>query len=179
MMWKPGSDKPAPKKQPKASAKDAAGKNDAAPAASNTARPSTKSALSQKTLAMKFMQRKKNGAEQRRVALEEQQREDTWERPEAMADDDDSDRLVCVRDVPDPSVPAFFGRRSFGGFNKAVEDEYRDVTRSAKFAAAEERERREEVSAEEMASRMVKYTGLMRGRNAGGPPRGKKKARHA
>ncbi|GLE00695.1 hypothetical protein PINS_up009483 [Pythium insidiosum] len=178
-MWKPGSDKPGSKKPSKASEKGASSKNDAAPPAANAARPTTKSALSQKTLAMKFMQRKKNGAEQKRAALEEQQREDSWERPEAMAEDEDSDRLVCVRDVPDPSLPPFFGRRSFGGFNKAVEDEYRDVTRNAKFAAAEERERREEVSAEEMASRMVKYTGLMRGRNGGGPPRGKKKPRHA
>lgn len=103
-----------------------------------------------------------------------------------------SGSIVCTPDVPDPSLPLIFGRRSFGGFNKAVEvclyslsvyifhlfrlhvltrlficetqqDEYREVSRQQRFAASEEKELRDEVSAEEMTSRMIKYTGLMRG----------------
>lgn len=37
------------------------------------------------------------------------------------------------------------------------------MSRQQRFAASEEKELRDEVSAEEMTDRMIKYTGLMRG----------------
>ncbi|KAG6613728.1 M-phase phosphoprotein 6 [Phytophthora cinnamomi] len=166
-MWKPGSDRPQDKK-PKPSKKE-----DAAPMKSDGLPPRgvkkapTKFVLSQKTLAMKFMQRKKVTNAQRVAAVQEQHRQDTWEAaPEDDAQDDDGSRVICTRDVPDPSLPLVFGRRSFGGFNKGVEDEFKEASRALRNAASEEKELREEVSAEEMTSRMLKYTGL--GRRNGG-----------
>lgn len=47
------------------------------------------------------------------------------------------------------------------------QDEYRDVNRQLRYTESEEKELREEVSAEEMTSRMAKYTGLGRGNNHG------------
>lgn len=42
------------------------------------------------------------------------------------------------------------------------------MSRQQRFAASEEKELRDEVSAEEMTARMIKYTGLMRGGPGGG-----------
>ncbi|KAF1326658.1 M-phase phosphoprotein 6, partial [Globisporangium splendens] len=177
-MWKPGSSKPAGE-----SKTPAAATANAAPAASGGAdnkRPTSKSALSQKTLAMKFMQRKKQAEVRKQNAAQIQKKQDTWivDSPE----DDDANNgggasIVCTPDVRDPSLPLIFGRRSFGGFNKAVEDEYREVSRQQRFAASEEKELREEVSAEEMAARMIKYTGLMRGGGGNSKNRSQKRQR--
>lgn len=167
-MWKPGSDRPQQQKQqPKQKSsreQDAPVKGDSMPAL----KPKAPAKLSQKTLAMKFMQRKRTTEAQRVAAVKEQHRQDTWE---AAPEDDepvDGDAIVCTRDVPDPSLPLVFGRRSFGGFNKGVEDEFKEASRALRFAASEEKELREEVSAEEMTSRMLKYTGLARRGNNGG-----------
>uniref|UniRef100_K3X4Q7 Uncharacterized protein n=1 Tax=Globisporangium ultimum (strain ATCC 200006 / CBS 805.95 / DAOM BR144) TaxID=431595 RepID=K3X4Q7_GLOUD len=162
-MWKPGSNKPAGE-----SKAPAAVPANVTPAASNGAdnkRPTSKSALSQKTLAMKFMQRKKQAEVRKQNAAQIQKKQDTWAVDSPEDDDADaaSGSIVCTLDVRDPSLALIFGRRSFGGFNKAVEDEYREVSRQQRFAASEEKELQEEVSAEEMAARMIKYTGLMRG----------------
>ncbi|KAE8884428.1 hypothetical protein PF005_g16452 [Phytophthora fragariae] len=165
-MWKPSSDRPQDKK-PKAKPskkEDAAApmKSDGMPPRGVKKEP-TKFVLSQKTLAMKFMQRKKTTDAQRIAAVQEQHKQDTWEAaPEDDAQDDDGSKVVCMRDVPDPSLPLVFGRRSFGDFNKGVEDEFLEASRALRFAASEEKELREEVSAEEMTSRMLKYTGLSR-----------------
>lgn len=43
------------------------------------------------------------------------------------------------------------------------QEEYRDAERELRIAASNEKELREEISAEEMATRMMKYTGLARG----------------
>lgn len=43
------------------------------------------------------------------------------------------------------------------------QDEFKEVTRQLKYTESEEKAAREEVSAEEMASRMGRYTGLHRG----------------
>ncbi|DAZ98902.1 TPA: hypothetical protein N0F65_001341 [Lagenidium giganteum] len=158
-MWKPGSAKPAPAPASKQTGNVNA--KDAAPVA-ETKRTTTKAALSQKTLAMKFMQRKKVSDAQKLEAAKARQQEDTW-MADADEDTTESDELVCFPDVRDPSLPTVFARRSFGGFNKAVEDEYRVATRQLKLEESEARELREEVSAEDMAARMIKYTGLMRG----------------
>ncbi|GMF18348.1 unnamed protein product [Phytophthora lilii] len=128
------------------------------------------------------MQRKKTTDAQRQAAVKEQHKQDTWEAPEADEQDADGSSIVCTRDVPDPSLPLLFGRRSFGGFNKGVEDELKEASRALRFAASEEKELREEVSAEEMTSRMMKYTGLGRrsgnNRNGGGKrPNGNKRQR--
>jgi hypothetical protein len=84
---------------------------------------------------------------------------------------------VCARDVPDPSLPLLFGRRSFGGFNKGVEDEFQEASRALRFAASEEKELRDEVSAEEMTSRMQKYIGLGRSNGGRGGRGGNKRQR--
>ncbi|RLN44721.1 hypothetical protein BBO99_00003239 [Phytophthora kernoviae] len=176
-MWKPGSDRPQDKTKDKTKAKtkattnskdEASVKGDGLPPRNQNKTP-TKFMLSQKTLAMKFMQRKKTTEAQRVAAVQEQHRQDTWEAaPEDDDNDVDSDKIVCTRDVPDPSLSLVFGRRSFGGFNKGVEDEFKEASRALRFAASEEKELREEVSAEEMTSRMLKYTGLGRRGNSNG-----------
>lgn len=112
---------------------------------------------------LQFMQRKKQAEARKQNAVQERKKQDAWVIDSPEDDKDGSDAIVCLQDVPDPSLPLIFGRRSFGGFNKAVEDEYRDVSRQHRFAASEEKELRDEVSAEEMTDRMIKYTGLMRG----------------
>lgn len=91
-----------------------------------------------------FMQRKKQTDVERKAALQQQKQQDSWvENPTELEDDECvelpellflvvsanvltvsytcSSKLVCVADVPDPSLPLVFGRRSFGGFNKGVE----------------------------------------------------------
>ncbi|KAG7395954.1 hypothetical protein PHYBOEH_002939 [Phytophthora boehmeriae] len=174
-MWKPGNDRPQDKtknKKPKAtsSSKDEAPVKggDGLPPRNQSKAPA-KFVLSQKTLAMKFMQRKKTTEAQRVAAVQEQHRQDTWEEaPEDDGNDVDGDKIVCTRDVSDPSLPLLFGRRSFGGFNKGVEDEFKEASRALRFAASEEKELQEEVSAEEMTSRMLKYTGLGRRGNSNG-----------
>ncbi|CAI5746648.1 unnamed protein product [Peronospora destructor] len=136
-----------------------------------TKKTPSKFVLSQKTLAMKFMQRKKTTEAQRISAVQKQHKQDTWESvPEDDEQADDGSEIICTRDVPDPSLPLLFGRRSFGSFNKGVEDEFKEASRALRFAASEKTELREEVSAEEMTSRMLKYTGLSRrsGKNDGG-----------
>ncbi|KAJ8523159.1 hypothetical protein ON010_g17607 [Phytophthora cinnamomi] len=78
-------------------------------AAARVKKAPTKFVLSQKTLAMKFMQRKKVTDAQRVAAVQEQHRQDTWEAaPEDDAQDDDGSRVICTRDVPDPSLPLVF-----------------------------------------------------------------------
>ncbi|KAG7377856.1 hypothetical protein PHYPSEUDO_010906 [Phytophthora pseudosyringae] len=172
-MWKPGSDRPQDRK-PKPKAK-ASSHKDNAPPMKGDGLPAHKvqkapAKLSQKTLAMKFMQRKKTTEAQRIAAVKEQHKQDTWEAaPEHDDQGDDGSSIICARDVPDPSLPLLFGRRSFGGFNKGVEDEFDEASRALRFTASEEKELREEVSAEEMTSRMLKYTGL--GRHSGGGKR--------
>ncbi|KAL4151224.1 hypothetical protein PRNP1_008241 [Phytophthora ramorum] len=165
-MWKPGSDRPQDKK-PKAKASV---KEDAAPVKVDGQLPrgikNAPAKLSQKTLAMKFMQRKKTTEAQRIAAVKEQHKQDTWEAsPEEVDQDDNCTKILCMRDVPDPSLPLLFSRRSFNGFNKGVEDEFKEASRALRYAASEEKELRDEVSAEEMTSRMLKYTGL--GRRSG------------
>jgi hypothetical protein len=57
-----------------------------------------------------------------------------------------------------------------------VKDEYREASRQTKFAASEERELRDEVSAHEMTARMIKYTGLLRGPQGNRPQKKQRKA---
>ncbi|RLN74574.1 hypothetical protein BBJ28_00015170 [Nothophytophthora sp. Chile5] len=119
------------------------------------------------TKSKEFMQRKKTTEAQRKAAVQEQHKQDTWVAAPEEDDDADSSTIVCIADVPDPSLPLLFGRRSFGGFNKGVEDEFKEASRALRFAASEEKELRDEVSAKEMTERMLKYTGLSRGGGGG------------
>ncbi|EEY68877.1 uncharacterized protein PITG_18975 [Phytophthora infestans T30-4] len=178
-MWKPDSDRPQDRKSKDkaSSSKDNAVpvKGDSLPARKVHKSPAK---LSQKTLAMKFMQRKKTTEAQRIAAVKEKHKQNTWEAtPEDGDQGDDGSKIICMRDVPDPSLPLLFGRRSFGGFNKGVEDESKEASRALRFAASEEKELREEVSAEEMTSRMLKYTGLDRRSGSGKRPNGNKRQR--
>ena len=110
------------------------------------------------------MQRKKKTEAHRIAAVQEQHKQNTWEAatPDGGQSPDDGSRIVCTHDVRDPSLPLLFGRRSFGAFNKNVEDELKEASRALRFKASEEKELREEISAEEMTARMLKYTGLGR-----------------
>ncbi|OWZ05715.1 hypothetical protein PHMEG_00022137 [Phytophthora megakarya] len=177
-MWKPRSDRVHGKKsqQPLDINQDNAPmKGDSLPPSKLQKEPAK---LSQKTLAMKFMQRKKTTEAQRIAAVKEQHKQDTWDAaPEDDELPDDGFKLLCTRDVPDPSLPLLFGRRSFGGFNKGVEDEFTEASRALRFAASEEKELREEVSGEDMTSRMLKYTGLGRHTGGGKRPNGNKRQR--
>ncbi|KAG6973785.1 hypothetical protein JG688_00003383 [Phytophthora aleatoria] len=179
-MWKPGSDRPQDRKPQ--DTKTSSNTDNAVPMKGDSlpARKAQKAPakLSQKTLAMKFMQRKKTTEAQRIAAVKEQHKQDTWEvEPEDDDQGDDGSKIICMRDVPDPSLPLLFGRRSFGGFNKGVEDEFKEASRALRFAASEEKELRDEVSAEEMTSRMLKYTGLGRCNGGGKRPSGIKRQR--
>ncbi|KAF1795839.1 M-phase phosphoprotein 6 [Phytophthora cactorum] len=179
-MWKPGSDRPQDRKPQ--DTKTSSNTDNAVPMKGDSlpARKAQKAPakLSQKTLAMKFMQRKKTTEAQRIAAVKEQHKQDTWEaEPEDDDQGDDGSKIICGSDVPDPSLPLLFGRRSFGGFNKGVEDEFKEASRALRFAASEEKELRDEVSAEEMTSRMLKYTGLGRRNGGGKRPSGIKRQR--
>ncbi|CEG41131.1 M-phase phosphoprotein 6 [Plasmopara halstedii] len=159
-MWKPGTDRPGMKRDAKAGKKE-----DDTPLKKDDSKPQAMKApvkLSQKTLAMKFMQRKKTTEARRIAAVRKQKSQDTWENGPENDDVDNCSKIICMRDVSDPSLPLLFGRRSYGGFNKGIEDEFKEASRALRFLASEERELREEVSAEEMTSRMLKYTGLAR-----------------
>ena len=97
------------------------------------------------------------------------QKNGTVEDDATVSEDDDSTALEnnsglkCIRDDVDPSlIGASLGRRSYQGFNQAIESMWAHVDRQNKYTAAEERELREEVSAEEMTRRMQKYVGLKR-----------------
>ncbi|KAI9914444.1 hypothetical protein PsorP6_007585 [Peronosclerospora sorghi] len=166
-MWKPGTTRPeskAPKPKISKPSKDneTSTKYDNVHK-SNTKKASAKFVLSQKTLAMKFMQRKQATAAQRAATHKIQQRPDTWE--STLEDNvlvDDVSNIICICDVSDPSLSHVFGRRSFGSFNRGVEDEFKKASRALPFDASEEAELREEISAQEMTSRMLKYTGLGR-----------------
>ncbi|KAG2759853.1 hypothetical protein JG687_00002248 [Phytophthora cactorum] len=174
-MWKPGSDRPQDTKTSSNTDNAVPMKGDSLPARKAQKVPAK---LSQKTLAMKFMQRKKTTEAQRIAAVKKQHKQDTWEaEPEDDDQGDDGSKIMCMRDVPDPSLPLLFGRRSFGGFNKGVEDEFKEASRALRFAASEEKELRDEVSAEEMTSRMLKYTGLGRRNGGGKRPSGIKRQR--
>ncbi|KAG3115130.1 hypothetical protein PI124_g6173 [Phytophthora idaei] len=187
-MWKPGSDRPQDRKSQDTNTSSNTDnavpmKGDSIPARKAQKAPAKLSQkapakLSQKTLAMKFMQRKKTTEAQRIAAVKEQHKQDTWEaEPEDDNQGNDGSKIICMRDVPDPSLPLLFGRRSFGGFNKGVEDEFKEASRALRFAASEEKELRDEVSAEEMTSRMLKYTGLGRRNGGGKRPSGIKRQR--
>ncbi|TDH67704.1 hypothetical protein CCR75_009201 [Bremia lactucae] len=160
-MWKPGDDQPQKEVVANSFNEKSSATKDVKTPKCNVPKSSAK--LSQKTLAMKFMQRKRTTDAYRIAAVREKHWNDTWEAaPGNGNQDDDSSNISCERDVPDPSLPSLFGRRSFGGFNKGVEDEFKEASRALRFAASEEKELREEVSAEEMTARMLKYTGLGR-----------------
>ncbi|OQS03238.1 hypothetical protein THRCLA_04468 [Thraustotheca clavata] len=107
-----------------------------------------KPTLSQNTLAMKFMQRK-NTPSETSVAVKIDQ--DEWKTEENVVGEDGI--LVTVRDVPDPSMDKQLGRRSFGGYNAAVEEEEKASKSQRRHADANKRALKDEVSAEEMAER--------------------------
>ncbi|CCI46033.1 unnamed protein product [Albugo candida] len=130
----------------------------------------SKKNLSQKTLAMKFMQRKSTESRKKKS---ERDILDPWH-VEAPALKKDDSSFICEIDVPDPSLPNTFGRRSFGGFNKYIEDEYRISLKRIKCQYIEDTVAQEdEITSTEMTSRMIKYTGL-RKKQGHAPKRQKK-----
>ncbi|CAK4140850.1 unnamed protein product [Aphanomyces euteiches] len=155
-MWKPGSTAP-PVEKGAVAAKDDKKK--------------AKPLLSHKTLAMKFMQRKNQ------AALAQQEKQDEWPDDPAAQDGEDDGTLSCFQDLPDASMEKKLGRRSFGGFNSNIEEVQKSLKSSKRFEEANEKALKDEVSAEEMADRMVKYTGLRRGQNQPNnrPPKRQKK----
>ncbi|KAH9058501.1 hypothetical protein Ae201684P_005844 [Aphanomyces euteiches] len=149
-MWKPGSTAP-PVEKGAVAAKDDKKK--------------AKPLLSHKTLAMKV------------PALAQQEKQDEWPDDPAAQDGEDDGTLSCFQDLPDASMEKKLGRRSFGGFNSNIEEVQKSLKSSKRFEEANEKALKDEVSAEEMADRMVKYTGLRRGQNQPNnrPPKRQKK----
>ncbi|KDO27680.1 hypothetical protein SPRG_07309 [Saprolegnia parasitica CBS 223.65] len=154
-MWKPGTAKPTEAKPVAAKTPVAEAKKASAEAKKSAAPKAPKPTLSQNTLAMKFMQRKNTAAVVQEVKKPD---DDDWDMDGDAAATDG--KLVVIKDPSDPAIEKQLGRRSFGGFNAAVEEELKAATSQRRHSEANKRALKEEVSAEEMADRMIKYTGL-------------------
>lgn len=70
------------------------------------------------------------------------------------------------------------GRRSFGGFNKAVERNYEQIIDEKRFNKASEKASKNSVSDAEMLVRYESLIGLPRGQSQGMRPK-KEKVQHA
>ncbi|KAF0707867.1 hypothetical protein AaE_013438 [Aphanomyces astaci] len=165
-MWKPGTKAPSPHAPALPTKIDAAPLKKAASDGPKALKP----ALSHKTLAMKFMQRK-NQAALAKAEIQQDEWVDSNEGGEVTGE------LTCIQDIPDPSIDKKLGRRSFGGFNGNIEEVHKGLKSNKRFDEANERALKDEVSAEEMTARMAKYTGLRKGPNNNNnrPPKRQKK----
>nr|CCA22537.1 conserved hypothetical protein [Albugo laibachii Nc14] len=165
-MWRPGTEKPLTRPTERS---DGAQSTLSKSTENVNHKMLSKKNFSQKTLAMKFMQRK--SADLRKGKKRDVQ--DPWHVDAPSLKKNDSS-FLCDIDVPDPSLPKIFGRRSFGGFNKYIEDEYRISLKRIKCQYTEDIvPQGDEISSTEMTSRMIKYTGL-RKKQSHAPKRQKK-----
>lgn len=133
---------------------------------------STNATLSKSVLGMKFMKRKEEAKVNEEKALEKYNQinnDSNWvanAEPSVMEVEpsDANEPLKCVKDDVDlySSLP---GRRSFGGFNKAVEAHYQQMINRDRFET--KAKIKNEVTDEEMFQRYETLVGLPRGPNQG------------
>lgn len=144
--------------------------------ATSERKPTTAPAmLSKSVMSMKFMKRKADddGAQQEEVARKKLVTEMIWssrmDQNKSLASAE-SPKLVCEIDFSD-SLSTYPGRRSFGGFNKAVEQQYNKYLDSLKFdKLASKASSSFDVDDEEMLERYQTLIGLPRGPNQGRLP---------
>jgi M-phase phosphoprotein 6 len=178
-MWKPGSAKPS-------KARNARNNSDTPPAA--VARSQT--SLSGATLNMRFMQRK-NEQQKHEKKHQQQTKQPPNEASPKPADNDDQEDPMQVEEAQSPllvtgyhaqhhpdedslidTTPAttsdmygismdIIGRRSFGGFNRALEDTWKSSYRAQKDGTTSARKAKS-VTDEELLSR---YANLVKQRN--------------
>lgn len=133
---------------------------------------STSTTLSKSVLGMKFMKRKEEAKVNEEKAIEKYNQinnDSNWvtnSEPNIMEVEhsNDNEVLTCVKDDGDlySSLP---GRRSFGGFNKAVEAHYQQMINRDRFET--KAKIKNEVTDEEMFQRYETLVGLPRGPNQG------------
>eukprot|EP00638_Chattonella_subsalsa_P006831 CAMPEP_0117763578 /NCGR_PEP_ID=MMETSP0947-20121206/18756_1 /TAXON_ID=44440 /ORGANISM="Chattonella subsalsa, Strain CCMP2191" /LENGTH=196 /DNA_ID=CAMNT_0005585381 /DNA_START=40 /DNA_END=631 /DNA_ORIENTATION=+ len=123
-----------------------------------------KESLSGSTLSLKFMQRKKmkeeaETAERLRAKKEAERRKSIeWTLSNAHGQHAEN-RLECLSIEPDLSTEDL-GRRSFGGFNKIVEQRYTSCLNGKKKSTLSKKAFKQEVSSEEMLQRFERYVGI-------------------
>ena len=133
---------------------------------------STSTTLSKSVLGMKFMKRKEEAKINEEKAIEKYNQinnDSNWTanvESNSMEVEplDSNEPLKCVKDNVDlySSLP---GRRSFGGFNKAVEAHYQQMINRDRFET--KAKIKNEVTDEEMFQRYETLVGLPRGPNQG------------
>jgi hypothetical protein len=131
-----------------------------------------KTSLSGKTMMMKFMVRKEQAEEEEKEKREEVKKVEASQWVIKRDDSRASNKLVCI---PDSTVskPVAVGRRSFGSFNKTVEENAEAIEEGERKGSKklEDHEAAEEVDDSEMVNRMQRLTGLPT--NSKGPKKGK------
>mmetsp|Transcript_28446 Transcript_28446/g.44725 ORF Transcript_28446/g.44725 Transcript_28446/m.44725 type:complete len:221 (+) Transcript_28446:36-698(+) len=195
-FWKPGDKRPKyvggapPKKNPKfekqgvklptqlkLKRKGVDGISDEGP------KKKTKSSLTGSTLALKFMQRKKLKEEADKQDHERQKEEAArrnsmqWQLQGNSSSENtktlkNKQNFITIESVEPDLTTEDLGRRSFGGFNKIVEERYRNALTGNKQSRLTETALKNEISSEEMLARFEKYVGIPRGGDGTG---GKKK----
>jgi hypothetical protein len=163
-FWKPGNSQP-PIKTPQKSS------NDILNSSSASKNSAEKTILSKSVMGMKFMKKKEESI---RIEQEEKIKFDkisniNWiadeMTPETEMDIDDSE-LTCIKDDAD-NFSALPGRRSFGGFNKAVEKHYQQMVDHKRFQISAQADDAKVVTDEEMLLRYENLVGLPRGPSQG------------
>ena len=124
--------------------------------------------LSKSVMSMKFMKRKVEDAQlQDEIATKKKSVTDIiWSQSTLENTTSSSGKLVCEVDLED-RLATFPGRRSFGGFNKAVERQYQSYLDSLKFEKLTTKSSKYNVDDEEMLQRYESLIGLPRGPNQG------------
>lgn len=133
---------------------------------------STSTTLSKSVMGMKFMKRKEEAKVNEEKAIEKYNKinDNNWitNSDTTIMEFDNGNNvaepLTCTRDDVDlyASLP---GRRSFGGFNKAVENHYQQMINRERFQI--KTNTKNEVTDEEMFQRYETLVGLPRGPNQG------------
>lgn len=178
-FWKPGTTQPSKNEPQKiGSANSSSSKNVgtiARPTSANSA-GSEKPILSKSVLSMKFMKRKEESIiseKEERIKFEKinnsswiDENQQASMQIEEDTEDNTESVLKCTVDVGDV-FSALPGRRSFGGFNKAVEKHYAQMIDHKRFEKASKPESTGADNDEEMLLRYETLVGLPRGPNQG------------
>ena len=166
-MWKPGSDAPSPGSRSPSRSPPPAGENSGD--ASST-KKAGKKRLSSGTMGMRFMKRKAEAAEAAKKQAEEEEKAKaereamewttTGDGGEASGASEDDAVMVplsaTAADVYGVGA-AIIGRRSFGNFNKAVEDTWAEAIESKSQERAGARAEKQQITDEELLQRYEKY----------------------